>query len=39
MEYLGKISGGNRDIYQIFVRIKAFRVQHQDYGEICCLHV
>ena len=36
-EYLGKISRGNKDIYQTFVRIKTFRVRHQDYRELVVL--
>ena len=39
MEYLEKISGGNRDIYQTFVRIKTFRFCTQNCREFRCPHV
>ena len=39
MENLGKISKGNRDVYQTFVRIKISRIRHQDYREYCCPHL
>ena len=39
IEYLVKISGGNREIHQTFVRIKTFKVRHQDYTEFRCPHV